>query len=143
MVPRVVDCPPLDCMNLIPYLEFEGIQFGLTEAEVVARLGQPNSRQKNRYGVIELCFEKLILRLSLDSDLVEEITGNTEYLSIFGKEIAFVELGYYVGKNDENSLLNHGFIISPKLGIAFDPHHQYFLTANNKDSFEHWLINSE
>jgi hypothetical protein len=55
-----------------------------------------------------------------------------------GREIGFADLGFFVAKHDLNSFEASGFVVSPKYGIAFDSHHNHFLTIFCEADLKEW-----
>lgn len=133
-------------MQITPYIASCNLLFGAIESEIVAKHGQPNRRSTTRSNKIELIYPSNTFRLCGASGELVELTTDSEYFKIDGcqlpgdkrTEVAFVELGYVVAKLDQDAFLAHGFVVSPKFGIAFDPRYPCHLTAFAKSELAVW-----
>lgn len=133
-------------MRVIPYISFADIPFGSNEEAVISMCGSADRRGIDRLGRLELKYASQTFRLSGDARVLVEVTACSEYFEIENctlpnskrPEIAFVELGYAVAKLDQDSFLAHGFIVSPRFGIAFDPHGPPYLTVFARSELSAW-----
>lgn len=133
-------------MHLTPYIEVTGVPFGAAETLVLSNLGAAHRRTVDYLGRLELAFEARAFRFSAQTGLFVEATLCSEYFQIDGcalpgakgGEAAFVELGFTVAKLDADSFERNGFIVSPRFGVAFDPHHAPFLTAFARSELPEW-----
>jgi hypothetical protein len=133
-------------MRIVPYSTAHGVPFGASEESVVSILGSEFQKKLSREGLIELVYEAYTFRLSRDEQVLVEATLDSEYFEIEGcrlhstkkNEISFVEMGYAVAKLDNVSFEAHGFIVSPKFGVAFDPHFPSWLTVFAKGELNAW-----
>lgn len=131
-------------MRILPYTNIDQVSFGSSEETVVSILGSKFTRKANEIGQVELAYENSTFRFLKVENILVEVTVNSEYFQIddyclsAGSEIAFVELGYFVAKFDQDSFEAQGFIVSPKFGIAFDPHFPSWLTVFSKSELGAW-----
>jgi hypothetical protein len=133
-------------MLVIPYISANAISFGSTYEDVIAKLGGSFSEKRNRLNQRELVYEYSTYRFSDKENVLVEVTLNDEYFMIEGccldgakvPELAFVNLGYVVAKLDPKSFVKNGFIVSPRYGIAFDPHYPSHVTAFASEELELW-----
>jgi hypothetical protein len=133
-------------MRIVPYISAHGVSFGSSEESVVSILGSEFKRQFNRTGQIELIYDAYTFRLSRDEQVFVEATIDSECFEIEGctlhstkmNEISFAELGFTVAKLDNQSFEAQGFIVSPKFGVAFDPHFPSWLTVFAKGELNAW-----
>ncbi len=125
-------------MRFTPYKEVLGICFGTLEATIIEIHGKPERVGENRLGSKELIFPDKIFRLRPSDGALHEITIDSEYFQLEGREIGFADLGFFVAKHDLNSFEASGFVVSPKYGIAFDSHHNYFLTIFCEADLKEW-----
>lgn len=125
-------------MKITPYKDVLEVRFESAEAAIIDKHGKPERESKNQIGSRELIYPNKIFRLRPDSGLLHEVTVNSEYVNLDGREIGFVDLGFFVAKHDVNSFEASGFTVSPKYGIAFDSHHKYFLTAFCEADLKEW-----
>jgi hypothetical protein len=133
-------------MRVIPYISIADIPFGCTEEVVISTCGVPHRREIDRLERLELVYESQTFRLAGDTGKLVEVTACSEYFEIDNckmpnskrNEVAFVELGYAVARLDQDSFLAHGFFVSPRFGIAFDPHFPPYLTIFARSELYAW-----
>ncbi len=126
-------------MNFEPYSNINNVFLESTTEEVVSVCGAALKQIKSRLGKIELVYPNLIVRFNMAGTHVQEISFSSEYLKINGFELSFAELGYFIGKNDADSLQSSGFIVSPKYGLAFDPCDKFWITAFLRADLKEWI----
>ena len=115
-----------------------GICFGSLEATIIEIHGKPERDGENRLGSKELIFPDKIFRLRPSDGGLHEVTLDSEYFQLEGREIGFADLGFFVAKHDLNSFEASGFVVSPKYGIAFDSHDNQFLTIFCEADLMEW-----
>ena len=124
-------------LHVVPYVEIAGVPFGSREEAVVAVHGEPRRRQVDTEGRMELNYDAMTVRLHPNDGRVIEATVDADSILISGcslpdaprPELAFVELGCAIAKRDPDSFFVHGFFVSPRFGITFDPHCASWITA--------------
>lgn len=133
-------------MRIVPYVSIAEMPFGCDEAVVLAAFGKPHQRELNRHQRLELAYGSHSFRFAREGGALVEVTASAASLAIAGcvlpgatrAELAFVELGYAMAKLDPGSFLAHGFIVSPRFGMAFDPHAPSFVTAFARSELAGW-----
>ncbi len=125
-------------MKILPYTEAGGIAFGWNIDPVILKLGNPPTRRTDRLGRQELDYGGIIIRLDKESQKVVEITLDQEELELVSRKILFTELAAYVSECDPSAFESHGFLVSPRFGLAFDSHDRSFLTLFAESELEKW-----
>ncbi|MEZ8578124.1 hypothetical protein AB6C82_25350 [Vibrio splendidus] len=124
-------------MVIIPFLEIDGISLDTSSSVVTEIKGQPKSINTNSLGLIEIDFGSYVYRFD-KWDSLHEVTLNAPSIKLAGTSVSFEQLEKYVKQTDNNWFDKYGFIVSPKLGIAFDPEHSPFLTVLTKLGLQGW-----
>ncbi len=124
-------------MVIVPFLEIDGISLDTSSRAVREIKGQPNSIKTNSLGLTEFDFGSYVYRFDKE-DRLHEVTLIAPSIKLAGVSVAFEQLGKYVKQTDNNLFDKYGFIVSPKLGIAFDPEHSPFLTVLTKLGLQGW-----
>ncbi len=124
-------------MVIVPFLKIDGISLDTSSRVVKEIKGQPNSIKTNSLGLIEIDFGSYVYRFDKE-DSLHEVTLNAPSIELAGASVSFEQLEKYVKQTDNNWFDKYGFIVSPKLGIAFDPQHSPFLTVLTKLGLQGW-----
>ena len=127
-------------MNFEAYQSFKSSPFNSNKDELIERFGNPSREKVNNLGWKELDYENFILRLDESGNFVEA-TSNETVLEVNQKKIDFRDLQDFLKKNDEDTFESYGFVVSPKFGIAFDPHHESWVTFFRKSELVNWKKN--
>ena len=125
-------------MDLTPFQSVNGLSFGLAEKAIIEILGDPESEGLNAIGDLELRYKDLLPRFSTDEGMLE-VSFNASTLSIGGHLVTFSGLQEFIRANDPESVEALGFIVSPKLGLAFDPDNPFWVSAFSKKRLNLWL----
>ena len=124
-------------MDIVPFLEIDGISLDISSHEVKEIWGQPISIQTNSVGLTEFDFGSHVYRFDKE-DCLHEVTINAPSIILTGTLVSFAQLERHVKQTDSSWFDKYGFIVSPKLGIAFDPEHSPFLTVVSKLGLQGW-----
>jgi hypothetical protein len=132
--------------ELVPYSSIGPILFGMTEAEVIAALGEPARRTVNRrseleydYGAVTVVFsssDRRIVEFSAVPGADVVVAG----MHLFSADGAFERLLQL----DDDPREFHGFVVLLKLGITLTGFHdrdesQKAVTAFEKGRWDHLL----
>jgi hypothetical protein len=107
-------------MHLEPFERVDGRCFSATRAEVGASLGPPPRESQNGLGLYELDYGTVVFRFQL-SGWLEEVTFDAAVLHVDNVSVPFASLETFVCSHDVAAFRRAGFIVSPRLGLAFDP----------------------
>ena len=124
-------------MILKPFVSVDGTSFASTQSDIVATRGQPNKRLRNSVALNEFDYGDVVIRFQ-DYGRLEEITGRAPVLFIGTQAILFPSLAAFVRANDPSAFERGGFIVSPRFGLAFDPHCPSWVTALATHCLETW-----
>ncbi|HKY22531.1 MAG TPA: hypothetical protein VJM31_15065 [Vicinamibacterales bacterium] len=124
-------------MKIVP-LEAVGIvHFGEVTASIVAKLGEPHRRSISRNGRLEFHYPKMVCRFGSTGTLVE-VTVDAADLELGSEPVRFAELGQHLKRRDPESFERVGFVVSPRLGVAFDPAYASFVTLFAAEEVPSW-----
>jgi hypothetical protein len=124
-------------MKLEPFVRVDETSFSTTEQHIVAVRGQPIGRSRNSVALTELDYGDVVFRFQ-DSGRLEEITKRAPVLLVGTQAVLFPSLAAFVRENDSSAFERAGFLVSPKLGVAFDPHCPSWVTALAKHCLDTW-----
>lgn len=124
-------------MKVSPFTQVGSITFGIDPGTLAGLIGQPRSERVNRDGRIELDYGAAVYRFDASSTLVE-ITADAPTLELDGHLVPFANLPSYLQEHDESAFTRAGFSVSPRFGIAFDPHFPSWVTAFPEKSLDIW-----
>lgn len=124
-------------MRLDPYLSFAGYAFSLQRDDVLAQRGTPLGAQRNEVGLNELDYGDVVLRFQ-DSGRLEEITVAAPVLHLGTVAIPFERLESFVTGQDAQAFWRFRFLVSPALGLAFDPSQPAWVTALARHCLPQW-----
>jgi hypothetical protein len=124
-------------MRLEPFERVDGGSFSTTRAEVVASLGPPPRESQNDVGLYELDYGTVVYRFQLSGRL-EEVTVDAPVLHVHNVSVPFASLKTFVCSHDEAAFRRSGFVVSPRLGLAFDPSEPSWVTALARHCLVRW-----
>lgn len=125
-------------MKIIPFKKVIDVSFGDSKVDIISKHGKAERESENSVESKELVYSDKIFRFRHEAETLHEVTLNSEYFDLDGREIGFAGLGFFIAKNDTSSFKTNGFLVSPKYGLAFDPHDKYFLTVFCQADLERW-----
>jgi hypothetical protein len=124
-------------MKIEPFTRVDETSFSDTERQVEARRGAPHKRLRNAVQLNELDYGDVVFRFQ-DSGRLEEITKLAPILFIGDQMILFPSLAEFIRVNDPSAFERAGFVVSPRYGLAFDPHCPSWVTALAEHSIDSW-----
>lgn len=124
-------------MRLDPYLSFAGYAFSLQRDDVLKQRGTPLRAQRNEIGLNELDYGDVVLRFQ-DSGRLEEITVAAPVLHLGTVAVPFESLQSFVTQQDPRAFWRFRFLVSPALGLAFDPSQPAWVTALARHCLPQW-----
>jgi hypothetical protein len=124
-------------MRLDPYLSFAGYAFSLQRDDVLKQRGRPLRAQRNEIELNELDYGDVVLRFQ-DSGRLEEITVSAPVLHLGTVAVPFENLQGFVSGQDAQAFWRFRFLVSPALGLAFDPSQPAWITALARHCLPQW-----
>ena len=117
-------------MKLVPFTQVDDLPFTTTAEDLRRRRGAPGREADNDVGLHEMDYGNSVFRFQLGTGRLEEVTVRAPVLHVpDGVAVPFGSLAAYVREHDAGSFRAGGFIVSPALGIAFDPSDSNWVTA--------------
>lgn len=124
-------------MKLEPYVRVDGMPFSASREQVISRHGPPFKVLRNGVGLNEMDYGSVIYRFQ-DSGRLEEVTMRAPVLYIGATDVPFAGLAGFIQANDVSAFERAGFIVSPKYGLAFDPHCPDWVTVLAAHCIDTW-----
>ncbi|MBX3621459.1 MAG: hypothetical protein KF891_15925 [Rhizobacter sp.] len=124
-------------MQLDPYVSFAGFPFTLQREALLARRGPPLSEARNEVGLHALDYGDTVLRFQ-DCGRLEEITAQAPVVQLGSVAVPFASLQGFVTGHDPLAFWRARFLVSPALGLAFDPTEPAWVTALAKHCLPEW-----
>jgi hypothetical protein len=124
-------------MRLDPYLSFAGYAFSLQPDDLLKQRGTPLQAGRNEVGLNEMDYGDVVLRFQ-DSGRLEEITARSPVLQMGALAVPFDQLQPFVLAQDATAFWRARFLVSPALGLAFDPTEPAWITALAKHCLPEW-----
>jgi hypothetical protein len=115
-------------MRLTPFVRVDDIAFSITPAMLLRRLGPPQRRAVNEVGLEAFDYGRVVFRFQAGGRL-EEVTQRVPVLHLGALAVPFRALGAFVRAQDEDAFERAGFVVSPRLGLAFVPAEPDWVTA--------------
>src|SRR6185295_14989742 len=115
---------------------FHGIRFGDSAETVVAVLGEPSRRSKQRRGGEEqLHYADIIVRLAKDGSGAIEFSAHPSDVLINEDVVPLAEVAAYIRSHDPEAKENVGFLSSERFGLMVDLEHEenVWVTAFTRD----------
>lgn len=122
---------------LEPFEHFAGTPFTTRAEDIVRARGEPWRRHRNEVGLNELDYGDVVYRFE-DCGRLEEITLEVPALGLGPVVVPFAALAAYVRGNDPAFFERGGFLVSPALGLAFDPAEPFWVTALARHCLPQW-----
>lgn len=124
-------------MRIEPFSKLGHVSLDISRDELKLILGAPLAKRTNRIRLEEHDYKNGVYRFEA-SGVLSEVTIKAVHVE-FGKiGVAFVNLAAFISSNDPDSVVKHGFVLSPTYGVAFDPEHQPWLTVLTKTGLAAW-----
>ncbi|NCT84704.1 MAG: hypothetical protein GXC94_16275 [Comamonadaceae bacterium] len=124
-------------MHLTPFIAVDALSFGISPAELVARLGPPRRTARNNVALTAHDYSERVYRFQ-DGGRLEEVTGRAPVLHLDRLAIPFAALDGFVRGQDDQAFERAGFVISPRFGIAFVPTEPSWVTALARHCIPTW-----
>ena len=124
-------------MKLEPFANADGNDFSITRDDVLKERGLPVRERRNEVGLTELDYQNVVFRFQ-DSGRLEEITTQAPVLNLGSIAVPFANLEAFIREQDPAAFKRAGFVVSPALGLAFDPHEPCWVTALAKHCLAQW-----
>ena len=126
-------------MKLQPYRQVDDIAFSDTADQLRQRRGPPGREADNEVGMRELDYGNAVYRFQLGTGRLEEVTLRAPVLHLpNGVAVPFASLAAFLREHDPGTFRAGGFIISPALGLAFDPADSNWVTALAAHALPEW-----
>lgn len=124
-------------MRLTPFVSVDSTAFATRRNDLLAARGAPDHCSRNAVGLNEMDYGDAVFRFQ-DNGRLEEITRQAPVLHLGAVAIPFAALDRFVQEQDPDAFERAGFVVSPKLGIAFDPRCPSWVTALAAHAIDAW-----
>ena len=124
-------------MKLQPFTSVDGVSFDVQREDMLRSRGRPMREVRNDIGLNELDYGAVVFRFQ-DCGRLEEVTAQAPVLNLGSVAVPFGTLERFVRDNDPSAFERAGFVISPMLGLAFDPHCPSWVTALAEHCIAEW-----
>ena len=124
-------------MKLDPFERVDDTPFSISRATLVRERGAPWHTGRNGVGLDELDYGDVVYRFQ-DCGRLEEITMQAEVLAIGNSRVPFGQLAAFVHARDPDAFERARFLVSPALGLAFDPSQPCWVTALARHCLPEW-----
>ncbi|MBV8037866.1 hypothetical protein [Roseateles sp.] len=124
-------------MHLTPFIAVDGISFGISPAELIARLGPPERVERSKVALTAHDYGHSIYRFQ-DGGRLEEVTRRAPVLHLGALAIPFSALAGFVEAQDDDFFERAGFVVSPRFGFAFVPDEPDWVTALARHCVPTW-----
>jgi len=124
-------------MKLQPYVLVDTTPFSASREQIVAQWGQPLKALRNGVGLNELDYGTVVFRFQ-DCGRLEEVSMRAPVVYIGHVDVPFAGLEEFVRSEDRSMFERAGFLVSPKFGLAFDPHCPTWVTALAAHCIDSW-----
>ena len=129
--------PIAERVRLDPFEQVDGTPFSTSTDDLLRRRGTPWRRERNGVGLDELDYGDVVYRFQ-DSGRLEEITVQAHVLDIGNVAVPFASLAAFVRGHDPEAFERAGFLVSPALGLAFDPAQPCWVTFLARHCLPEW-----
>lgn len=126
-------------MQVVPFERVGVIVFSTTQEQLLRTLGPPLQEHHNRACLHEYEYPTEIYRYDQTGQL-EEVSFYAVDVFLGNQSVGFQELGAYVRSHDVLTFEGHGFLVSPRFGVAFDPESPCWTTAISRGVVEKWRV---
>ena len=124
-------------MKLDPYVQVDGTRFTDSAEDLRRARGLPWRTARNDVGLDELDYGDIVYRFQ-DGGRLEEITQEAEVITLGNVSVPFATLAAFVRRQDPEAFERAGFLVSPALGLAFDPTEPFWVTALARHCIPEW-----
>ena len=124
-------------MRLQPYTQVDDTPFSVSSADIERDRGKPWRAGRNGVGLNELDYGEVIFRFQ-DCGRLEEITLQAKVVTLDNVAIPFDALAAFIRAQDAEAFERAGFLVSPALGLAFDPSEPFWVTALARHCIPEW-----
>lgn len=124
-------------VKLQPYLQVDDTPFTASSADVMGARGRPWRAVRNDVGLNELDYGDVVFRFQ-DCGRLEEITLQAKVVTLDNVAIPFDALAAFIRAQDAEAFERAGFLVSPALGLAFDPSEPFWVTALARHCLPEW-----
>ncbi|TAL18066.1 MAG: hypothetical protein EPO01_16220 [Aquabacterium sp.] len=127
-------------MKLDPFRSVDGVPFSASREDVVRLHGRPLSQERNAVRLTALDYGGVVYRFqdAEDGGRLEEITCRAPVLDLGHLQVAFADLAAFVRGHDARAFERAGFLVSPRLGLAFVPGEPSWVTALAAHCLPQW-----
>jgi hypothetical protein len=124
-------------MRLDPYVQIDDTPFTLSSEDLLRARGEPWRALRNGVGLNEMDYGDVVYRFQ-DGGRLEEVTVQAEVVDIGNVAVPFANLAAFIRAQDPGAFERAGFVISPQLGLAFDPAEPFWVTALARHCLPEW-----
>ena len=124
-------------MKLDPFVSVDQTPFTASMDDVLMRHGAPTSTGRNGVGLHELDYGSVVYRFQ-DCGRLEEVTVDAPLVRFGDTVVPFDALADFVRSRDAAVFEKAGFLVSPGLGLAFDPACPFWVTALARHCLDAW-----
>ena len=124
-------------VKLEPFVQVDGMPFSASASEVEQARGAPWRTGRNGVGLAEMDYGDVVYRFQ-DCGRLEEITLEARVLKLGNVAVPFHALAAFVRAQDADAFERAGFLVSPALGLAFDPNEPFWVTALARHCIPQW-----
>lgn len=124
-------------MIIEPYNKIDGVSLSIRDYEIFDYFGAPERKQTNSIGLAEFDFGSKVFRFDSSGELLE-VTIESEVIELNKLSIPFEHLAGFLNSHDAGVFTKYGFIISPQIGVAFDPEYSPWVTVLTRKGLSAW-----
>lgn len=124
-------------MKLRPYEQVDATPFTATSEDIRRQRGEPWHAQRNGVGLDELDYGDVVFRFQ-ENGRLEEVSLQAQVVSVDKLSVPFGALADFIRRHDPEAFERAGFLVSPALGLAFDPSEPYWVTALARHCLPQW-----
>jgi len=125
-------------MNIRPFEAVGEFAFGMNREAVTRLFGAPVRESLSRRGEPELHYTNVCCHFDSNGKLVE-VTTNAPVVEFDSVAVPFNALAPFLKQQDAATFEKVGFIVSPALGVAFDPNFSSWVSAFSSERLQLWL----
>jgi hypothetical protein len=123
-------------MKLQPFVGVDETDFSASRSDITSLKGEPLREGRNDVGLNELDYGDVVYRFQ-DGGRLEEITQEASVLLMGNVAVPFDTLASFIREHDGAAFERAGFLVSPEIGLAFDPKDPCWVTAIAKHCVIH------
>ena len=129
-------------MRLDPFRRVDDTPFSARRTDIERARGQPLRVEPNAVGLTALDYGDVVFPLQDSSGRLEEVTRRAPVLYLLRGDsvvdVPFAALAGYVRTHDARAFERGGFLVSPRLGLAFVPTEPDWVTALAAHCVDAW-----